>query len=120
MKKTFWLTFDFGIKADYEGLYRWLDENNAEERGYGTAYLKNFKLPKLKSKTVKTDIEFKALMKGILEENVDLNKSDRIYIMWRGFNDQKMKGSFLFGGKKAAPWVGFSQSNDDIIDNDFD
>ena len=46
MIKNIVLTFDFGMKGDYEGLFKWLDENNAEERGYGVAVIPNYHIDK--------------------------------------------------------------------------
>ena len=40
MKKAIWVSFDLGVRGDYEGIYTWLDEHGAEECGDSLAYLK--------------------------------------------------------------------------------
>ena len=40
MEKAIWLSFDLGVKGDYESLYAWLDNHEAIECGDGTAFLK--------------------------------------------------------------------------------
>jgi hypothetical protein len=37
-KKGIWISFDFGLKGDYTGLYEWLDNKEAVECGIGLAY----------------------------------------------------------------------------------
>ena len=124
MKKTIYITYDFGMKGDYEGLYRWLDENNAEERGYGLALIKSYNFPnKYISKDDsenKTDIIFATRIKKEISEYTEIGKSDRIYLVFRSFNTKKMLGMFLFGNKKQAPWIGYSQKEDDISDFEID
>jgi hypothetical protein len=39
MNKALWLSYDLGVKGDYEGLYAWLDDHNAEECGNSVAFL---------------------------------------------------------------------------------
>ena len=38
MKQRIWLSFDLGIKGDYESLYKWLDARKARECGDSVAY----------------------------------------------------------------------------------
>jgi len=115
-KKTIYISFDFGMKGDYEGLYLWLDENNAEERGYGLAIIKHYEyIPKTNDKS-KIDLEFFEYLKNEIGEYVDLGKSDRIYAMWKSFHKNGIRGAFLFGNKKQAPWVGYSQEEDNFFD----
>ena len=33
----YWISFDLGLMGDYSHFYKWLDEQNAEECGSGTA-----------------------------------------------------------------------------------
>jgi hypothetical protein len=47
-----------------------------------------------------------------LSRNVNLGKRDRIYIIWS--ENQKMKGQFLFGKRKSAPWVGFGSQEPQV------
>ena len=96
MKKTIWISYDFGVKADYPGLYRLLDNNNAVECGDNLALLK-LEVPAGK--------EAPDLVKELIEANVSISKSDRVYVIWKG-NDGLNKGRFIFGKRRGSPWQG--------------
>ena len=38
MKDAVWISYDLGVKGDYENLYEWLDRHKAEECGDSMAY----------------------------------------------------------------------------------
>ena len=38
MKQAIWLSYDLGVRGDYEGLYAWLDKHQAKECGDNIAY----------------------------------------------------------------------------------
>jgi hypothetical protein len=97
MKKAIWISYDLGLKGDYNGLYSWLDTLEAKECGDSVAFF---------SKEFKGDI--KDTIKNEISKNVKLNKTDRIYIIYLDSETDKMKGSYLFGGRKRAPWEGYS------------
>ena len=40
MQKTIWISFDLGVKGDYEQLYAWLDNHEAKECGPNLATLR--------------------------------------------------------------------------------
>lgn len=125
MNKTIFLAFDFGMKGDYEGLYRWLDEHHAEERGYGLAFIKNYDMPNVikpvKSKGGKeNDIALAQYLKNEISEYVNIGKGDRIYLIFRSFRTSKIIGTFLFGNKRQAPWAGYAQKDNNISDFDID
>lgn len=94
MKKTVWISYDLGVKGDYEGLYSWLDNHKTKECGNSVAVLEYDY----------TDALAEDIQKD-LSQNVNLAKHDRVYIIW--LEDNKMKGKFLFGKRKAAPWSGY-------------
>ena len=96
MKKTIWLSFDLGITGDHESLYAWLDDHDAKECGDNLATL---------SYTFHGDLL--TTLKQDLSAAVNIGKRDRIYVIWRESDTHKLKGRFLFGKRKAAPWVGF-------------
>lgn len=96
MKKSFWLSFDLGIKGDYESFYVWLAKLDAIECGDCLAY---FKLQVDKDENPRKKIEKE------LKENIDFSKKDRIYVIWK--EGSKVKGSFIWGARKAPPWAGF-------------
>lgn len=101
MKKTVWICYDLGVKGDYEGLYAWLDDQNAKECGNSVATLEY----------ECTNDLLEELQKEI-SQNVALAKHDRIYIIWR--EERKAKGKFLFGKRKAAPWSGYGSQEPQV------
>ncbi len=105
MKKvTIWISYDLGVRGDYNGIYEWLDDHDAKECGDGIALLK-----------YEYESDFVNEMKKELSDNVELSKRDRIYLIW--MQDDKIKGRFLFGKRKASPWTGYGTK--DFEDEDF-
>lgn len=100
MKNTIWISFDLGVRGDYEGLYAWLDNQGARECGDSVAYLK-----------YQCDGDLLEALKKDLEESIEITKKTRIYITYRDPNTGKMNGNFLIGGRKASPWEGFAGKN---------
>lgn len=101
MKKAVWLSYDIGVKGDYEGLYIWLDNHEAVECGDSQAfffYMANEDLI----------IE----LKEELKQSVELRKRDRIYVIWK--DGDKIRGKFIFGNRKAAPWTGYGNKETEI------
>ena len=77
-KKLFWLSYDLGLKGDYNSLYTWLDSKGAKECGNSIAsfwfeYEKNY-LKELKEN---------------LEETLEISKNDRFYIICRRVKNGK-------------------------------
>jgi hypothetical protein len=95
MKNAIWISYDLGVRGDYEGLYAWLDEHEARECGDSLAFLSYEYTGSLVS----------ALSKD-LKESIEITKQTRIYLIYRERGTKKMKGSFVLGGRKAAPWSG--------------
>ena len=92
--EAIWLSYDLGIRGDYESLYAWLDQHDAKECGDSLAFFK-----------YEYTHDLKAELKLDLEKAIDTKtKKIRIYIIWT--QDGKQKGGFLFGGRKASPWCG--------------
>jgi hypothetical protein len=107
-KKAVWISYDFGLKGDYTGLYTWLDEHNAIECGHGIAFL----LWDTK------DVEhLTAEIEKNLKASVKLSKSDRIYVIWKEPTHGKVKGHFINGSRRQSPWVGYS-SMANVTQND--
>jgi len=92
--KILWLVYDFDIGGDFEGLYTFLDSLGAKECGNGVASI-------LLHHDSIEDLEIE------LSEIVDIREKDRIYVIYRDMESNKMKGKFLFGKRKRNPWSGF-------------
>mgnify|MGYP000959872475 CR=1 FL=1 len=118
MKKYIWINYDFGLKGDYEGLFIWLDKLNAKECGNNCAlviiedYQKEKDVGEFIYDQIKTNV------------NLD-DKKDRIYINWlegksNGMTSEpKIKGKFVFGKRKRAPWEGYAAGVDEIEDSGY-
>ncbi|CAE6688369.1 hypothetical protein [Paraburkholderia haematera] len=107
MQKTVWLSYDLGVKGDYEGLYKWLDNVEAFECGDSLAYF---------SVEVPNGRNVPDFVAEELNANVSFGKSDRVYLIWRNDEDSRNKGRFIIGKRKASPWEGFgdrAQTQDD-------
>ncbi|QXV67578.1 hypothetical protein INP83_03130 [Mucilaginibacter sp. 21P] len=111
MRKAVWIAYDFGLRGDYQGLYTWLDTNKALECGQGLAFLK-FATTK--------DVSSSDLMAEVMKDfkrSVKVSKTDRIYIVCKDSISNKIKGDFLNGARKAAPWEGYGNlSGQQIVD----
>jgi hypothetical protein len=94
---TIWISFDLGVRGDYEGLYAWLDRHGAKECGDSIAFLK-----------YQHNGEMIAALKEDLLEAVDTTRKTRFYVMYREPDTRVMKGKFIVGGRKASPWEGYS------------
>ncbi len=105
--KTFWLSYDLGLKGDYNSLYSWLDKHKAKECG------DSFAVFKFTCKTNKPKDE----IKKDLELSVKFNKTDRVYLIWRDDVKKSNVGVFIIGNRKPAPWEGyFSTDTEQSID----
>jgi hypothetical protein len=47
-----------------------------------------------------------------LKKNVKLTARSRIYVIYRG-DDTKVKGTWLVGSRKKAPWTGYGSLEDE-------
>jgi hypothetical protein len=94
MQHLVYLSYDLGVKGDYESLYRWLDEHEAKECGDSVACFKY---------DAGDDVQQK--ISEDIKEHVDIDpKKHRVYLVWR--EGDKLRGKFLFGSRHSAPWVG--------------
>ena len=106
MRKAVWLSFDLGVKGDYESLYAWLDAHDAHECGDSTAFFE-----------YETDGILPDEIKNSLKEAIDVDAKTRIYIVYK--DDKKVKGRFLFGRRKSPPWSGYApKETADTLDED--
>ena len=107
MKKAIWLSYDLGIKGDYQGLYAWLDNFDATECGNSVAYVQ-----------YQYEKDLLSELKEDLKRSVNFNQGDRIYIIRKDSKDGKVRGSFLIGKRKSNPWEGFGEGEDTSVDID--
>lgn len=98
MEKTFWLSYDVSLGSDLDGLYRWLDEHQAEECGFGVATFK---------RVVETNDPATELRES-LKQRIQFGKNDRIYMIWKEDHTGRNRGEFIIGGRKGAPWKGYA------------
>lgn len=89
-----WLSYDLGVQGDYEGLYAWLDAHEAKECGDGLAAFR-----------FEYSGDLLASLKSELSAAVSLDKRSRLYVI--RLEHGSMKGKFLVGKRKNAPWIGF-------------
>jgi hypothetical protein len=99
MKRAVWISYDLGVQGDYEGLYAWLDEHQAKECGDSLAFL-NYEYAGSLLDALTSD----------LQKSLQITKRTRLYVIYREQETKKMKGSFIFGGRKAPAWSGFAVS----------
>jgi hypothetical protein len=89
-KHRVWLSYDLGLRGDYESLYEWLDEKGAEECGDSIATFS----------TTETIEQLKDSLTDVLSGS----PKARIYVI-----TPDGIGKFIFGKRKAAPWTGAFQ-----------
>lgn len=99
MKHWIWISFDLGVKGDYEGMYKWLDEHDARECGDSMAGLR-----------YEYSDDLIDSLKRDLQDNVEFTSKSRVYVI--RLLEGKMKGRFIFGGRRSAPWSGYAESRD--------
>jgi len=103
--KVIWISFDLGIKGDYENLYAWLDRHGARECGDNLAVLAY----RFNGKDL-----LEALKKD-LKRAITIRNSDRIYVIY--LKEGVMKGKFIFGKRKVAPWERYGKYLTEIDDD---
>jgi len=96
-KSATWLSFDLGVRGDYEGLFTWLDDHHARECAGNTAFIQYSHEGPI----------FEAIQAD-LREAITVTKKARIYVIYLEPSTRKMKGKFIFGGRTAPPWAGFT------------
>lgn len=95
MKTLIWITFDLGVRGDYEGMYEFLDTYAAKECGDSAAAL----LFEFGNNLI-------AELNQQLAAAVTLDKKSRIYVVFPD-DKGKYKGRFIVGRRKRPPWTGY-------------
>lgn len=119
MKLHFYINFDFGLRGDYKGLYKWLDKNNAEERGNGYALIRKYEFPEKElegaSGYKEKNQRLITYLRTEIKEFAEIGPSDRIYMTFVPLELGKLGGIFLFGKKQASPWEGHYLNGDEAV-----
>lgn len=104
MQKVIWLSYDLGLRGDYEGLYAWLDQHKAKECGDSLAFI-----------SYEYEGDLIEHIEKSLRGSVRLEPKDRIYLIYEA-EEGKQKGRFLFGKRKQAPWAGYAVGSTETVD----
>ncbi len=108
VEKHILLNYDLGLKGDYSSLYAFLDTHKALDCGNGNAaFAMSF-----------SEDKFEVILEELKQEiskTVNIEKTDRIYLTVTD-NSGKMRGSFLFGGRKRSIWEGYGTIKTNNID----
>jgi len=106
VKSFVWLSFDLGVKGDYEGIYAWLARLGAKECGENLAYFLYEHSGDLRQEIAQD-----------LEASLDLDPlKSRIYLIWKNTKG-KVIGTFIFGRRRIPPWAGYAATGEQIIDD---
>lgn len=105
-EKAYWMSYDLGVGGDYQHLYQWLDDKDAKPCGDSVAFF-YFKY--------NTDNPDKELLEAI-QKIVKLESGNIIYVVRKKEDEAAYYGSFLFGKRKSAPWVGYGTKPNDKDD----
>lgn len=111
-KKSIWMSYDLGLKGNYNSLFTFLDNHKAKDCGNGLAY---FEYENPESLDAEALIE---KLKTELATIIEPSSNDRVYVIWRDDSTTlaAIKGKFLFGRRKSAPWNGYGTTNENQSD----
>jgi len=98
MKSFIWMSFDLGVRGDFEGMYGFLDAHNAKECGDSVGvFWYEYK------KDLIGDL------KKDLQASMSLDRRSRVYVVYQSSKGKHI-GKFIIGKRKAPPWAGFGPS----------
>ncbi|HVA78336.1 MAG TPA: hypothetical protein VNF27_10595 [Candidatus Binataceae bacterium] len=101
VSSRFWLSYDLGLRGEYDALYTWLDRRGARECGDSSATF---------SGAESREEVAKSLAKTVA-------KGARLYLIGKK-KDGRTVGGFVMGKRKAAPWAGFAQTTGDGVEEE--
>lgn len=104
MQSGIWISYDLGVRGDYEGMYVFLDALDAKECGDSTSFCV-FKYQK----------DLLTELKAAIKKQVTLTNRSRIYVIYPAANG-KYKGKFLSGRRKHPAWAGYAGQGSDEED----
>jgi hypothetical protein len=97
MKRAVWISFDLGVRGDYEGMYAWLDKHEAKECGDSLAFV-----------TFEFENDLPQSLTEDIKASVEVTKKTRIYAIWQDPESNKVKGCFIVGTRKSPAWAGYA------------
>jgi len=97
-RKGVWITYDLGIRGDYEGMYSFLDKHNATECGDSAAFL-----------TFDFSDDIVREFNDAINEAVTFDKRCRVYLIFPKA-EGGCKGRFIIGRRKPPPWAGYGSN----------
>jgi hypothetical protein len=104
MKAFIWLSFDLGVRGDFEGMYGFLDAHGAKECGDSVgAFWYEYKR------------DLTGELTKDLQRAVSLDKRSRVYVIYPSSKGVH-RGRFVIGRRKSPPWAGFGPSGGDEED----
>lgn len=106
MERLIWLSFDLGVSGDYEGMYAWLDDHRAKECGSSVACFQ-----------FSCDGDIDEALKTEIADAVSLNKRSRVYLVY--WDKNRLKGRYIIGRRKSAPWDGYGTGEELDDEQDF-
>lgn len=83
----YWVSYDLGLRGNYDELYAWLDKLEAKECGDSVA----------------TFVSGKSREQVIRELKKVVGPGKRVYLI-----TMKQGGKFVVGKRRAAPWSGYA------------
>lgn len=104
--KAYWLSYDLGVGGDYQHLYQWLDDKEAKPCGDSVAFFY------YQYKTTDPD---KELLDDI-SKTVKLEPGNILYVVRKKEDAENYYGSFIYGKRRSAPWVGYGTKPNDSED----
>ncbi len=97
----FWLSYDLGLRGDYDAFYTWLDAHEARECGDSAA-------------TFVSSDSREEIARSLVKV---APKRARLYLIGKRKNG-KTVGGFVAGKRKAAPWAGYVQTTGDGVEEE--
>ncbi len=104
MRHRIWLSFDLGVRGDYEGMYAFLDAHAATECGDSMATF-----------WFEWQDDLVATLASQLDHALTLDKRSRMYVIYPG-PDGRHVGKFVIGHRRSPPWTGYAPSHADEED----
>ncbi len=104
MQAGIWISYDLGVRGDYEGMYVFLDSLDAKECGDSMSYC-----------VFKYNKDLLSELRTAIKRHVSLTKRTRVYVISPSSNG-KYNGKFLFGRRKHPAWAGFAGQGSDEED----